>query len=700
MIHRCAATRAAGLLLTGALMLPVQVAGQAATDDNRDEDARELERVVVTTTREARALVRESSAITRLDSDTIDRIAPTHANELIQTVPGAWVTRNSGQEHLTAIRSPVLTGAGACGAFQFLEDGIPIRAAGFCNVNALFEVNTEQAGALEVIRGPANALYGSNAMHGVINVISRDPGFLPTDRYRVEVGPDEEYRAGVSIADEDGETWRVSALATHHGGWRDDSGFEQQKLNARYHTDFAGGELRWMLSGSWLDQDTAGYVTGYQAYRTRPKDNDNPEAFRQVEAERLAARWQRTLADGTQVEITPYVRHTDMDFLQHFLPGKPLEENGQKSIGAMNRITTDLGGGRLTAGLDLEWTDSFLTQTQDGPVQIDSDFLRETRPPGPQYDYDVDASHGAIYLQHRQPLGKRTRLDAGARLETIRYDYRNNLEPGNLRPDGTPCGFGGCLYTRPAARSDRFTTPTANIGLNHSLTSRHTLFGRYARGYRAPQATELYRLRSGQTVADLEPVSLDSVELGLRGGLAGMRYELAGYYMEKEHVIYRDADGFQLSNGATRHRGIEVDLRLPLSDTLTLATNFSHARHTWAFNRQDGEPIRQGDEVDEAPRHLGSARLTWTPRDDTDLSLAANYLGSHYLDAANEHRYHGHTIFSLRARYAVSDTWRLEGRVRNLTDRAYAERADYAFGSFRYFPGRGRSLHLALVYEP
>lgn len=698
MIKASWANNTAGLFLAGMFLLPLAVTAQSGDGD--EEEARELDRVVVTTTREARALARESTAITRVDGETINRIAPTHANELIQTVPGAWVTRNSGQEHLTAIRSPVLTGSGACGAFQFLEDGIPIRAAGFCNVNALFEVNTEQAAALEVIRGPANALYGSNAMHGVINVLSREPGYRPRDQYRIEAGPDDEYRAGISVADDRGETWRVSALTTHHGGWRDDSGFEQQKINARYHTDFAGGELQWMLAGSWLDQDTAGYVEGYEAYRNRPEDNENPEAFRKAEAQRLAARWQRALASGVRVEITPYVRRTDMDFLQHFLPGKPLEENGQESIGVMNRLTTGLGGGRLTAGLDLEWTDSFLTQTQDGPVEIDNDFLRETRPPGAHYDYDVSAVHGAVYLQHRQPLGEHTNVDAGARIESIRYDYRNNLATGNLREDGTPCGFGGCLYTRPADREDSFTTPTANIGVNHRLTRRHSLFGRYAQGYRAPQATELYRLRSGQTVADLEPVSLDSVELGLRGGFGGMRYELAGYYMEKENVIYRDADGFQLSNGATRHRGIEIDLRLPVSETLTLATNFSHARHTWAFNRLDGEPIRQGDEIDEAPRHLGSARLTWTPRENTDLSLAANYVGSHYLDAANEHRYHGHTIFSLQTRYALNDAWQLEGRIRNLTDRAYAERADYAFGNYRYFPGRGRSLHLALVYQP
>ena len=91
-------------------------------------------------------------------------------------VPGVWISRGSGQEHLTAIRSSVLTGAGACGEFLLLENGIPIRPAGFCNVNNLFEMNTEQAAAVEVVRGPASALFGGNALHGVINVVSATAG--------------------------------------------------------------------------------------------------------------------------------------------------------------------------------------------------------------------------------------------------------------------------------------------------------------------------------------------------------------------------------------------------------------------------------------------------------------------------------------------------------------------------------------------
>ncbi|SVB97631.1 uncharacterized protein METZ01_LOCUS250485, partial [marine metagenome] len=106
-----------------------------------------------------------------LSSEDIKKLDPQHPKQIFTRIPGIWISRGSGQEHLTAIRSPVLTGPGACGSFLILENGIPIRPSGFCNVNGLLEANSEVAGKIEVIKGPASSLYGANAMHGLINII-------------------------------------------------------------------------------------------------------------------------------------------------------------------------------------------------------------------------------------------------------------------------------------------------------------------------------------------------------------------------------------------------------------------------------------------------------------------------------------------------------------------------------------------------
>ena len=131
------------------------------------------------------------------------------------------IQRGSGQESLTAIRSPVLTGAGSCGAFLFLENGVPIRPVGFCNVNELFEVNTEQAQSIEVLRGPGTALYGSSAMHGTVNVLQPAPEQRPARAVGVEAGPDDYGRvklAGRATAARHGTTASPGSTRTTAAG--------------------------------------------------------------------------------------------------------------------------------------------------------------------------------------------------------------------------------------------------------------------------------------------------------------------------------------------------------------------------------------------------------------------------------------------------------------------------------------------------
>ena len=131
-----------------------------------------VETVVVTASRrddDSRTL---AASIGVIDTESIKMTAHSHINEVASQVAGAWISRGNGQEHLTAIRSPSYTGAGACGEFLMAENGIPLRASGFCNVNQLFEVNSEQAERIEILKGPGYAFHGSNAVHGVINVIT------------------------------------------------------------------------------------------------------------------------------------------------------------------------------------------------------------------------------------------------------------------------------------------------------------------------------------------------------------------------------------------------------------------------------------------------------------------------------------------------------------------------------------------------
>jgi outer membrane cobalamin receptor len=67
-------------------------------------------------------------------------------------------------------------------------------------------------------------------------------------------------------------------------------------------------------------------------------------------------------------------------------------------------------------------------------------------------------------------------------------------------------------------------------------------------------------------------------------------------------------------------------------------------------------------------------------------------MGGHWLNAANTARYEGHDLLHLRVTQPLTASVHLSVRIHNLADTSYAERADFAFGEYRYFPGRDRSL--------
>jgi outer membrane receptor protein involved in Fe transport len=655
-----------------------------------------LEQVTVTATRDAVPVSATPGNVGLIGVDDVTTVAPTHATEIFWRVPGAWVTRNSGQESLVGIRSPVLSGTGACSAFLFLEDGLPARPAGFCNVNQLFELNLEQARMIEVVRGPGSALYGSNALHGVVNVLMPTPAD-GRNQALADVGPADYYRARFSAGPWDGARgFRVTGQAVHDGGWRDDSGYRQAKLNAGWLEQTGAIEREALVAATTLSQDTAGYITGLHAYRDDQlrSGNPNPEAFRDADSVRASFAWRRD-EGGRRLELRPYARASRMRFLQHFLPGQPLEKNGQASAGMLVAARTPAAGGALHYGVDLEIAQGYLEQFQSGPTLGLPPPVAATRPPGHHYDYQARAASLAPWLHWERPIAARWSLGLGLRAERLRYDYDNRMPAGNTRDDGSECP-GGCLYTRPADRSDQFDNFAPKLSLGWRPGERQLAWAAARRGFRAPQATELYRLQSGQVVADLDSERIDSLELGWRGHAGPFGWELAAFHMEKSNYIFRDGDGFNVDDGRTRHVGVELALQWQLTERLRLSSDQSFARHTWRFNRDvgRGEIIVSGNDTDSAPRRFGSTRLGWEGPRQWSAELEWISMGGYWLNAANTARYDGHDLLNLRLSRPLAGNLHVTVRVNNLGDVEYAERADFAFGEYRYFPGRDRSLFL------
>lgn len=664
------------------------------------QEMSDIERIETTSSRIQGKVNASGYAVSSVSEETLSLLSFQHIQESLNYIAGAGVQRGNGQEYLPALRSPVLSGAGACGGILAAEDGIPLRAAGFCNINELFEAHGEMAQRIDVIKGPASALYGSNAIHGVINVITPDTtqgdGILGFDYgsygfHRVKLQEGKDFGgSGVGIA----------ASLTRDTGYRDDEGVDQEKVSLRHRLEWDNTVITSGMTYTHLDQETAGYIEGFESYKDTQiaRSNPNPEAFRNARSLRLWSKFDTTFEGGHALSVTPYIRNQDMRFRMHFLPGKPLEENAQKGVGVLSQFNYVVNDRiSLDVGVDAEYTEGELTQSQQGPTE-GSAFLVETIPAGKHYDYDVDATLLAPFFALNWQDDKWA-IQLGGRFETMRYDYVNNMNTGRVRENGTECGFGGCRYSRPADSENDYNNFSPKLSLRYQLSPQIQLFGGVARGYRAPQATELYRLQRAQTVTELESVTADNVELGITGSLLSGGYTLSFYSLEKDNVIYRDSDFFNVSNGETWHRGVELTFDQQLSDVLRVDFAGTYARHTYEHSQLSGEQDIKGNDIDTAPKVLFNTRLSYDVTEEIQAQLEWQHVSGYYTDAENLNEYDGHDLVHGRISWDVTNSITLYARINNMLDTEYAERADYtSFSGPRYFPGRPRNFMLSASF--
>ena len=672
--------------------------------------ARADDEIVVTAERRAQARATLPSNAASLDRKDLDTIAAQAPSEALNRIPGVAIHRGSGVESLPAIRSPVLNGGQGAGSFLMLEDGVPIRAPGFANINELYETSLDFADRVEVTRGPGSALYGSNAVHGVVNVITASPGVSnhlagqPRQSASVSVGSFGRTQAIVALRGgrkmwdpapgcpgaAQGEVLHCPSSSatrtygglslTHEDGWRDAAGLDEEHALLGLDADLGAWSLQSRLAFVNLEQETAGFVDGTDAYRSeaRARANANPEAYRNSKVLRGHASLSRDFGDWS-LNVTPFARWIDTDLLQHFLPSRALEETEQTGGGVQSALywdpSEDLG---FIVGADVDRTNGALREFQSRATQPGGNVQ------GLHYDYTVDATVLALYAQASWAFGKDWRVVAGVRGERSAYDYDNHTL-------STDVG----RFRRPADRSDTFETVTPKLGLIYTLSDTASVWLNLARGARAPQVTDLYSLQTLQQPGDQKAETIDSAELGYRARIGAARVEVALYTMEKKNSAFRNADGFTVPFARTRHQGVEVSGSAPLTDTLELSGWFTYAEHTYAFNdpvARAGESISSGDDIDSAPRRLANAQLTWRPTNALSGELGWTHMGDYFTNAANTRTYPGHDVLDLRATWAPDGGAALYVAVRNLADIRYAERADFAFGADRYFPAESRAV--------
>lgn len=672
-----------------------------------------LPEVTVTGTREKALLNETPAAVGAIKAESVRQDRPTHPSQIVSQIPGVAVAVTNGEGHTTSIRHPFTTNP----VYLFLEDGIPIRSTGFFNHNALYEINLPQAGSIEVTRGPGTALYGSDAIGGVINVLTRDPPKQGEFTLGGDVGGHGWRRLLVGGGNSFGNNaFRADLNLTHTDGWRDTTQYDRQSGGLRWdHALGSDAMLKTVLSFSKIDQQTgANSPLTLADYSNNPTRNYLPIAFRKVKALRLSTTYDQEWGD-TLLSITPYVRDNSMELLASFTlnfdPTVSLSEN--RSYGVLAKWRRDFPRfmrARLIVGADIDVspgsrTEDSLNVTVSGtaPARVFSAYSIARR----VYDYDVTFKGVSPYLHGEISPAERLRVSGGLRFDHLSYSFENHLS-------GTPqvtAAFPGTRFYGQVNNTDityRHVSP--KLGATYAITKDMHVFGGYTHGFRAPSEGNLFRPAVGANAAAanaaaaaavaLKPIKADQFETGLRGTAGAVTYDVVVYQLTKRDDIVSQRDPVTtftttVNAGKTRHRGIEAGVGLPFADKFRFDTAASYAKHTyqdWITNTGNFS----GKEIEAAPRVLTNTRLTWTPQKDARLQLEWVRLGSYWLDAANTQKYGGHDVFNLRVNWPLAKDIAVNANLNNLTNRRHADSAQLSNNQPVLSPGLPRTLYAGL----
>lgn len=683
------------------------VAGAAREQD----DTPMAEAVVITATREQQKLVETPAAIGVVPAATVQADKPTHPSQTLRQVPGVSVAITNGEGHTTAIRHPFTTNP----VYLFLEDGIPTRSTGFFNHNALYEINVPQSDGVEVIRGPATALYGSDAIGGVINVRTRRPPEVHELYGSLEGGSHGWRRALVG----GGAGYGVGGLRadlnlTHTDGWRDKTAYDRHGANLRWDHGGEQAMARTVLAWSKVDQETGANSPLVRAdYENNPTRNNMPIAFRKVEAMRLSSTLEWGAGDRL-LSVTPYYRHNSMDLLASFaLAFDPtVYETHNDSFGIMLKWRQDLAPlrTRFIAGVDVDNSPGGREEDTLVTTPVGSGASRQwfsysigTR----IYDYDVTYQGLSPYVHAETSPTPDLRVTAGLRYDTLRYDFDNHVALEAVQ-------VGSNFYGQAQDTEKRFERLSPKLGATYAVNAQTHLYGSWNHGFRAPSESQLFRpsraaslnAARAQTSSSLalQPIKARQFELGVRGQTGLAEYDLAVYDLRKSDdiVSFRDTVSNltqSVNAGVTRHRGIELALASHLALRWRADVAVSYAKHRfeqWVAAVGSVNVDFSGKEMSSAPRLMANARLTWRPIEAARVQLEWVKLGSYWLDDANTTRYEGHALYNVRMNWQITRGLELFGSVHNITDERYADSASISSSTPVFSPGLPRTWYLGV----
>lgn len=664
----------------------------------------QLEKVVITSTQEETSIYNLAESVGVVSKQDILNISPSHPSEILNRTPGVYINNLGGEGHMTAIRQPISTSA----VYLFLEDGIPTRPTGFFNHNGLYEVNIPQSERLEVTKGPGSALYGSDAIGGVINSISAKVPENKQSKIDTELGENGWQRflfsAGAPINPYSGGA--ISINYTDNEGFRDDGDYSRGSLNGRFNYQLTHNtNVSNRLSFSKIDQSGVSSLEESD-YKNHVNKNfyRGDVGAREVDALRFSSVITYTPSDDSLLTITPFYRNNESSMMPSWMVSYDpnFRVTQFESFGLLTKWRHHLSNqSSFIAGLDIDHTPSsykeFSIDVSSEEINGQTYYTGFKQNGNIYYDYDAQQTSVSPYLHFEHKTKNDLTLSAGLRYDVFNVDYKNNL---TSQVDDS--------HKTPDSQTIEYSHLSPKAGVVYRLNDLNQVYANVRHAFRAPSVGTLFRSGKNINTTELKPVKTDSIEIGYRGyALNNISYELAIYYMEKTDdivsVINSESDRVSLNSGESIHKGIELGLQASMTPEVTINTSFSYSEQTYGqfeylYSCFTCSPrvINQilnfdGNDIGKAPKTLGNIALRYEPIAFHGLMLEfeVEHVGQYYTDETNTNEYSGHELFNLRGRYQVNAELDVYTRVQNLTDKRYSTYTSNQVGSneIDYRPG-------------
>lgn len=631
--------------------------------------------------------------------------------QLLNKVPGVYMVNLGNEQHTMSIRQPVTYNA----LYLYLEDGLPIRPTGIFNHNALYEINMNGVRDIEVIKGPASSLYGSNAIGGAVNFISQVPQTAEGERISVQGDGYHYYRADADAGLTAGKLGiYLGGYAAHQQeSWQDYTNFDKYSGSIKTVYDFSSA-TRLTLTGTfnYLDTQTPGSLDSTRFY-SRSYGSNQHFTYRRVNALRSSFRIDHTWDERNATFLTFFFRDNSTGQLPSYFISDVRNSSGQylKSTGQENNQSFNSYGFLLQHRANFNFLRSrFITgiYLDSSPSTYYARLLNISKDIANNYytgytntnflldDYSIKLFNTAAYMEYEIHPAESLRLVAGLRYDNVIYNFKNKLPATSAK------------YKQ--EEKNNFNIAAPKLGVTYDLGKGIGLYTNFSVGFQPPETSYLY---SSRQMTPLKEAVFYNYELG--GWLPlfnnKLNLELTAYNMEGKNeiisVLMSDNTTQKQNAGATRHTGLEYSLIWLPSSEWRVRFGGTHSAHRYVEYSEvnSGKTVKyNGNRMINAPRWIANSEITWKPGFIEGFRTSAEWqhIGRYYVNSANSKTYNGFDIFNLRLGYDLRKTVaRGAGiwfNVLNLSDELYANTVTGNKYGVTYNAAPPRTFSLGLSY--